>query len=615
MSSSSKKIDDFKIPLKKIVEATNNFENLIGEGGFGKVYKGNLLWTGKRIDIAARRLHGDYGQGDFEFWNEISMLALSGLKHDKLVYFVGYCDEDGQKIVVTKYEANQSLDVHLKDSNVTWTQRLQICVGIAHALSYIHYDQGHDLSVIHRNIKSSKVLLDDDWKPKLSGFGISLKNSKARRHRYLLAEVIGTIGYVDPTYEKTGFVTHKSDVFSLGVLLFEVLCGRKAFRSDEQEQHSPQLFKYDYKEGKLDGIADPHLYTKEKLRESNYSHTPDGGDTQLASFVAGQPPSIGGTYRQWASFVDGPQPSIDGDYRKSASFVGREPSSFNSGNSQSDSFVGRQPSLLNGGNSQPPDSFDLRPPSSFNGGNNRSYIDIPVKSFNGMPISIGYYAGADGVELPSTVTAPSPAKVPTPLPVNLLTASPANEPPAAASPLMVTTTSAVNSLTTSPANEHLPGVVVSTQSRVDDQLPIKYDSSMEQGFTLHPLYTMKKLERYIHYPNEELLFQLVRYHYNDIENNLDLDDMIDQALKEQMDPESFKIFSEIAFSCLKEQRSQRPNIDLILNNLKIALAHQIKHENLEQSHIPGEVAGIWSSSKLLERVLAPLEERRRLEIF
>ncbi|GJW05101.1 receptor-like protein kinase HERK 1 [Tanacetum coccineum] len=244
-SSSSKKIDDLKFPLKDIVKATKNFENLIGEGGFGKVYKGNLLLSsGEQIDIAARRLHGDYGLGDLEFWNEINM--LSALKDNKnLVSFVGYCDEEGEKIIITRYEANKSLEDHLHNTDLGWTERLQICVGIARALSYIHHDEGHDLSLVHRNIKSSKVLLDEKWEPKLSGFGISLKNTKARRHRYLLAEVMGTTGYVDPTYEKTGFVTHKSDVFSFGVLLLEVLCGRRALEPDEQDQQSTQVVKQD----------------------------------------------------------------------------------------------------------------------------------------------------------------------------------------------------------------------------------------------------------------------------------------------------------------------------------------------------------------------------------
>ncbi|GJW82486.1 kinase RLK-Pelle-CrRLK1L-1 family protein [Tanacetum coccineum] len=218
-----------QIPLKKIIKATNNFddENLIGQGGFGRVYKGNLLQSGQSINIVARRLHHDYGQGDIEFWTEIMMLA--SLKHENVVSIVGFCDENDEKIIINKYEAKGSLDKYISSANLTWIQRLQICVDVARVLKYIHYDDGHDFSVIHRNIKSSKILLDDNWKPKLYGFQTSLKSTKVRRHRILLAEVIGTIGYVDPMYEKTGFVTHKSDVYSLGVVLFEVMCGRRAF--------------------------------------------------------------------------------------------------------------------------------------------------------------------------------------------------------------------------------------------------------------------------------------------------------------------------------------------------------------------------------------------------
>ncbi|GKE01170.1 kinase RLK-Pelle-CrRLK1L-1 family protein [Tanacetum coccineum] len=218
-----------QIPLNEVVKATNKFanENLIGQGGFGKVYRGTLSWMGQSIDVAARKLHHDYGQGDIEFWTEIMMLA--SLNSENVVSIVGFCDENDEKIIVNKYEAKRSLDKYIKSPTLTWMQRLQISVDVAHALRYIHYDDGHDFSVIHRNIKSSKILLDDNWKPKLCGFQTSLKSTKARRDRIFLAEVIGTIGYVDPMYEKTGFVTHKSDVYSLGVVLFEVMCGRRAF--------------------------------------------------------------------------------------------------------------------------------------------------------------------------------------------------------------------------------------------------------------------------------------------------------------------------------------------------------------------------------------------------
>lgn len=251
MSSLPEDYDRFKIPLEDIKNATKNFAHLIGEGGFGKVYKGDLEISGKPITtIAARRLHYDYGQGDLEFLQEI--IFLSDLQHENLVSFVGFCDEKGEKIIVNKYEARGSLDKYLDDSSLTWTRRLNICAGVARALNYIHYDVGRKYSVIHRNIKSSKVLLDENWNPKLSGFELAMSNSSERKHRYLLADTVGTIGYVDPTYEKTGFVNHKSDVFSFGVVLFEVLCGRKAFIPDKQEQQLPE-------EGKQAKLNDPDV--------------------------------------------------------------------------------------------------------------------------------------------------------------------------------------------------------------------------------------------------------------------------------------------------------------------------------------------------------------------
>ncbi|GKB22114.1 kinase RLK-Pelle-CrRLK1L-1 family protein [Tanacetum coccineum] len=181
-----------KIPLEEIVKATKSFanENLIGQGGFGKVYKGTLSRSGESIHIVARRLHHDYGQGDIEFWTEIMMLA--SLKNENVVSIVRFCDEKDEKIIVNKYEAKGSLDKYLSGPTLTWMQRLKICVDVAHALKCIH--DGRDFSIIHRNIKSSKILLDDNWKPMLSGFEVSIKNTRARRHRLLLAEVIGTIG-------------------------------------------------------------------------------------------------------------------------------------------------------------------------------------------------------------------------------------------------------------------------------------------------------------------------------------------------------------------------------------------------------------------------------------
>ncbi|XP_071719540.1 probable receptor-like protein kinase At2g39360 [Rutidosis leptorrhynchoides] len=254
-------LDDFahlQIPLEDVLNATNNFadKNFIKHGGFGKIYKGKLFHHGEFIDIVARKLDGKYGMGSKEFWTEISM--LSSLNHPNLVCFIGFCDENDIKIIVNKYEANGSLDRFLS-ANLTWIQRLKICVGVARAPSYIHYDEARDFSVVHCNIKSSKILLDDNWQPKLSGFALSLKSTKARRHRLLLAPPCGTIGYVDPKYIKSSSVTHKSDIYSLGVVFFEVLYGIQAFIKREGLGLLAPLAKSNYEDGTLDDMINQGL--------------------------------------------------------------------------------------------------------------------------------------------------------------------------------------------------------------------------------------------------------------------------------------------------------------------------------------------------------------------
>ncbi|GKB57521.1 kinase-like domain, phloem protein 2-like protein, partial [Tanacetum coccineum] len=145
--------------------------------------------------------------------------------------------------MIYKKEANGSLDKYLSDQTLTWTQRLKICLGVANALSYIHYDVGRDFSVIHCNIRSSKILLDDKWEPKLSGFELALKNTVARRHHLLLTRDIVKNAYLDPKYNKTGGVTHKSDVYSFGVVLFEVLCGKSA--NDDKDEDTDNSYDED----------------------------------------------------------------------------------------------------------------------------------------------------------------------------------------------------------------------------------------------------------------------------------------------------------------------------------------------------------------------------------
>ncbi|MFS7990509.1 putative protein kinase RLK-Pelle-CrRLK1L-1 family [Helianthus anomalus] len=134
---------------------------LFVSGGLGYIYKGQLQRSGELITIFALRLDRKHGGGDVEFWTEISI--LSDLKHKNLVSIIGFCDERNEKIIVTTHAAKGSLKAHLKNPNLTWTQRLRICVGVARALSYLHYDERRGYSVMHLNINSSTILLDENW--------------------------------------------------------------------------------------------------------------------------------------------------------------------------------------------------------------------------------------------------------------------------------------------------------------------------------------------------------------------------------------------------------------------------------------------------------------------
>ncbi|GKD40774.1 kinase-like domain, phloem protein 2-like protein [Tanacetum coccineum] len=148
--SSSPNHDDLahlKIPLEDILSATNNFdeENNVEEADFGDQYEGQLLWSGESISILARRYNKEWSEREQEFWMEISM--LSTLKHKNLVSLVGFCDENDEKIIIIKDESRGSLNNYLcYPMLLTWVRRLEICDGLAHTLSYIHYDESCDFS-------------------------------------------------------------------------------------------------------------------------------------------------------------------------------------------------------------------------------------------------------------------------------------------------------------------------------------------------------------------------------------------------------------------------------------------------------------------------------------
>ncbi|KAL8241769.1 hypothetical protein R6Q59_012071 [Mikania micrantha] len=238
------------IPFQEISSATDEFneKNIIGKGGYGNVFEGISEKHGR---IAVKRLNPSCGQGDHEFKMEINL--LSKYKHKNIASLLGFCVDHGEKILVYKFESKGSLDKHLKDQDLTWIQRLQICHGAACGLAHLHdSNPGFQSGVYHRDVKSSNILLDDKWTPKISDFGLSRVGSKAS---FVISNPCGTPGYLDPYYENVGYLTKKTDVYSFGVVLWELVCGRSA-----QHASFTNLVKVHYQRKSLDKIIPPYLY-------------------------------------------------------------------------------------------------------------------------------------------------------------------------------------------------------------------------------------------------------------------------------------------------------------------------------------------------------------------
>ncbi|XP_042041317.1 G-type lectin S-receptor-like serine/threonine-protein kinase At4g27290 [Salvia splendens] len=221
--------------LETIVAATNNFssENMVGEGGFGPVYKGSLSAEG---EIAVKRLSRTSQQGVEEFKNEV--ILISKHQHRNLVRLLGCCICGEERMLIYEYLENKSLDHFLFDQNrrklVTWAMRFDIIMGIARGLLYLHQDSR--LMIIHRDLKTSNILLDKDPKAKISDFGLARilgeEQTIARTRR-----VVGTYGYMAPEYAVYGKYSVKSDVFALGVILLEIVSGRKNRGYDQIDDH------------------------------------------------------------------------------------------------------------------------------------------------------------------------------------------------------------------------------------------------------------------------------------------------------------------------------------------------------------------------------------------
>lgn len=245
--------------LNKIANATNSFSisNKLGQGGFGPVYKGVL----EGREIAVKRLSKTSNQGFEEFKNEVRCIAK--LQHRNLVKLLGYCIQGDEFLLIYEYMPNKSLDSFIFDEvkslMLDWPRRLHIIHGIARGLLYLHQDSR--LRIIHRDLKAGNILLDLDMNPKISDFGLA-RRFRGHESEANTNKVVGTLGYISPEYAANGHFSIKSDVFSFGVLLLEIVSGKKN-RGFSHQDHNDNLLGHAwrlYKAGKSLELVNETLY-------------------------------------------------------------------------------------------------------------------------------------------------------------------------------------------------------------------------------------------------------------------------------------------------------------------------------------------------------------------
>ncbi|XP_062018807.1 proline-rich receptor-like protein kinase PERK1 [Rosa rugosa] len=256
----------------QLLVATNGFSeaNLLGQGGFGYVHKG-VLPGGK--EVAVKQLKTGSRQGEREFHAEVDIISLVHHKH--LVSLVGHCIKGAERLLVYEFVPNNTLEFHLHGLGQTvleWEIRLKIATGSAKGLAYLHEDCNP--KIIHRDIKASNILVDQKFEAKVSDFGLAKSFSGTNTHiTHLSTRVVGTFGYLAPEYASSGKVTEKSDVYSYGVVLLELITGRPpistidSLRNEGLVQWARPLLTQALEDGAFDALVDPRLETNYNKNE------------------------------------------------------------------------------------------------------------------------------------------------------------------------------------------------------------------------------------------------------------------------------------------------------------------------------------------------------------
>ncbi|PNX93046.1 L-type lectin-domain receptor kinase S.4 [Trifolium pratense] len=254
-------IGPHRYSYQELKKATKGFKEkeLLGQGGFGRVYKGTIPKS--KIQVAVKRVSHESKQGLKEFVSEIA--SIGQLRHRNLVQLLGWCRRRGDLLLVYDFMANGSLDKYLfEDSEIvlSWEQRFKIIKGVASGLLYLH--EGYEQVVIHRDVKASNVLLDFELNGRLGDFGLARLYEHGANPG--TTRVVGTLGYLAPEFPRTGKASTSSDVFAFGALLLEVACGRRPIEPKllHEELVLVEWVWEKYKEGRMLEVVDPKLNGK-----------------------------------------------------------------------------------------------------------------------------------------------------------------------------------------------------------------------------------------------------------------------------------------------------------------------------------------------------------------